>query len=247
MTGLQVVMPMAGLGRRFREVGIDIPKPLIEVDGMPMFERALASFPSGLTTSLTIVIRAQDDAEVGLNTLVSDAHPEANVVIVPHLTRGAAETALAARESLDADAPLVVMDCDIAFVSPEYLHMIREREDLDGLLLTFQSQDPRYSFVEVDDHGIARRTAEKIAISNRAIMGSYFFRRAADFIQIATQMVADGLASDVPELYMSAAMDRLIARGGRVGVAEGDFYCFGTPGELADYMRTGAPVNAMDR
>ena len=43
MTTLQVLMPMGGLGQRFRDVGVFTPKPLIEVGGIPMFKRALRS------------------------------------------------------------------------------------------------------------------------------------------------------------------------------------------------------------
>lgn len=38
MNKLNIVIPMAGLGRRFSKAGYDLPKPLIDVCGKPMIE-----------------------------------------------------------------------------------------------------------------------------------------------------------------------------------------------------------------
>lgn len=35
---LNIVLPMAGRGRRFHEAGYVIPKPLIEIHGIPMIK-----------------------------------------------------------------------------------------------------------------------------------------------------------------------------------------------------------------
>ena len=39
-------MPMAGEGKRYRDVGFTIPKPFIDVDGMPMVVRACKALPA---------------------------------------------------------------------------------------------------------------------------------------------------------------------------------------------------------
>ena len=39
------VMPMAGSGSRFKKYGYHTPKPLIKVNGEPMFIKAAKSFP----------------------------------------------------------------------------------------------------------------------------------------------------------------------------------------------------------
>ena len=120
MATLQVLMPMGGLGTRFRKVGITTPKPLIEVGGVPMFQRALASFaPWTGEKTVTVVVREDNDREFDLARQVVAAEPSADIVLLDHDTRGAVETCLEARDRLDPDQPLVIMDCDIAFDSPE--------------------------------------------------------------------------------------------------------------------------------
>ena len=114
--------------------------------------------------------------------------------------------------------------------------------DVDGLLLSFASTDPRYSFAEVGPDGLVVRTAEKRAISAAALMGAYFFTRAGDFVRAGEQLVREQLSSAMPEYYVSLAFNTLLASGARIGLVHGDFYCFGTPEELAAFVETGAPV-----
>jgi NDP-sugar pyrophosphorylase family protein len=246
MATLQVLMPMGGLGTRFRKVGVLTPKPLIEVDGLPMFQRALRSLgPWTGDKTVTVVVRADNDREHGLTQRVLAAEPSASIVLLDHDTRGAVETCLEARDHLDPDQPLVIMDCDIAFDSPEYFRVLQaavEQRDVDGLLLSFHSTEPRYSFAEVGPDGRVVRTAEKQAISSDALMGVYSFTSARVFLEAAERLVERQIDAAMPEYYVSLVFNELIDAGRPVGLVRGDFYCFGTPEELARYEETGAPV-----
>jgi NDP-sugar pyrophosphorylase family protein len=239
-------MPMGGLGTRFRKVGVTTPKPLIEVGGVPMFQRALRSFDSWAgDKTVTVVVREDNDREHGLAQRVLAVQPSASIVLLDHDTRGAVETCLEARDRLDPDEPLVIMDCDIAFDSPEYFQVLQsavEQQDVDGLLLSFHSTEPRYSFAEVGPDGRVVRTAEKQAISTDALMGVYSFTSARVFIEAAERLVARQIDAAMPEYYVSLVFNELIASGRGVGLVRGDFYCFGTPEELARFEETGAPV-----
>jgi NDP-sugar pyrophosphorylase family protein len=246
MATLQVLMPMGGLGTRFRKVGVTTPKPLIEVDGGPMFQRALRSFePWQGEKTVTVVVREDNDREHGLAGQVVAAEPAARIVLLDHDTRGAVETCLEARDHLDPDQPLVIMDCDIAFDSPEYFRVLQaavDSRDVDGLLLSFHSTEPRYSFAEVGEEGTVVRTAEKQAISSDALMGVYSFTSARVFLEAADRLMERQIGATMPEYYVSLVFNELIDAGRRVGLVRGDFYCFGTPEELAAFEATGAPV-----
>lgn len=243
---LQVLMPMGGLGTRFRTVGVTTPKPLIEVDGAPMFRRALRSLdPWAGPRTVTVVVRTDDDTRHGLAARVREAEPSASVVLLDHDTRGAVETCLVARDQLDPDEPLVIMDCDIAFDSPDWFATMERavaRRQLDAVLLSFRSAEPRYSFAEVGEDGLVRRTAEKQAISTDALMGVYAFSTAHAFLEAADRLMERQIGAAMPEYYVSLVFNELIASGRRVGLAHGDFYSFGTPEELSAYLATGKPV-----
>lgn len=67
MFDLQILMPMGGVGDRFRRAGNATPGPLIDVLGVPMFKRALSSFdPLDANLKITVVIREDHEREFGL-------------------------------------------------------------------------------------------------------------------------------------------------------------------------------------
>lgn len=239
MAQYQVLMPIGGLGSRFAKEGYTTPKPLIEVDGKAMFMKALDSF-SGLTdVDHIFVIRKDQDDQYDLANQIHQRLPDAKIAIMDHDTRGAVESAMIARDLIDENIPITIADCDIYFESKEYFDKIASNRDtgtIDGMLLTFESTDPRYSFVELDHSGKAIRTAEKVVISNHALLGGYFFKTGKLFKDLANEFISGGLG-DIKEFYVSQLFNILIAKGGTVEIANIDvMHIFGTPEELNAYL-----------
>ena len=44
MNKIQLIIPMSGIGKRFIDAGYEDPKPLIEVDGLPIIEHVINLF-----------------------------------------------------------------------------------------------------------------------------------------------------------------------------------------------------------
>lgn len=238
-------MPMAGAGSRFVKAGYSIPKPLIPVDGVPMFQKALSSISDiEAQKDYFFIIRQENVDKQRLDKLIKDALPEANIVVVPKLTNGAAETALAAETSLNPNDALIVMDCDIWFKSKGYKETVEEslkepHGDL-GVLLTFTSEDPRYCYVSLDDNNLVTDIVEKKVISNHAVTGAYFFSSANLFVDAGTYLLKKPLNSDVPEYYLSSVYKLLVDQGLRIKATTVDeFASFGTPEELSHYKSAG--------
>ncbi len=236
-------MPLGGLGSRFAQAGFDLPKPLIEVDGQPMFQKALSSLVDiDVPKNYLFVIRQEHVDNQKLDELIMRVLPEANVIIIPEVTRGAAETALAAKDQLDPQAGLIVMDCDLWFKSSSYDQMVMDSlggsSSISGGLITFESSEPRYSYAEVGDNDMVVRTAEKVVISTHAITGAYYFATAQDFIDSAEVLISRPVDEKMPEYYMSLLYNILINEGKRIQAAYVDEYAsFGTPEELAVYSK----------
>jgi dTDP-glucose pyrophosphorylase len=242
MRGLQILMPMAGLGSRFANAGYELPKPLIPVDGMPMFRKALSSVANiKASKRFYFVIRQQHVDEQQLGQLIRDALPEANIIVLPEMTRGAAETALAAAPQLDLDDGLIIMDCDLWFQSASYDHMVEaalnEANEIAGGLLTFTADNPRYSYAKFGDDNIVTETAEKQVISDHAITGAYFFAAARQFTESAEVLLAQPINDNMPEYYLSLLYNILISGGKKIQAATVDeFASFGIPEELEQYQ-----------
>lgn len=240
---VQILMPMGGLGSRFSEQGYKIPKPLIEVDRMPMFMKALQSFKNLDNPSYIFVLRKDQVEKYSLDEQIRNELPNAKISILDHDTRGAVETCLIAKEHINDSAALIVADCDIYFESTEYFLKVN-KPGIDGLLLTFESSDPRYSYAELAEDGRVRKTAEKIVISNRAILGGYFFKSGALFKTLANEFLSNELPEDLNEYYVSHLFNILLEQNGVVEIANVDTkHIFGTPEELNEYLKNESKNN----
>lgn len=234
---ITVLMPMGGLGQRFFDAGYTTPKPLIDVDGSPMFLRALESFPADWDIQSVFVVRKDHDERYDLKHLIKENLPTAQVSILENNTRGTVETCLNAAELIEPDEPVIIADCDIRFHSEEYCEKV-ESGRYDGMLVGFRSSDPRYSYAELDDAGLVRRTAEKVPISDHALLGGYYFGAGKLFLDIAHRFVEQGLSeSGLKEFYVSHLYNMLLQDDKSIGYADVDDYdIWGTPEELQRYL-----------
>lgn len=235
-TEITVLMPMGGLGQRFVDAGYATPKPMIDVEGAPMFIRALESFPSDWKIRHVFVIRQDQESAFGLTDLIRRACPDARIAVLDHDTCGAVETCLIAKDLISPDQPIVIADCDTRFHSTAYREEV-ESDAFDGVLVGFESTDARYSYAELDEAGVVVRTAEKVPISSHALLGGYYFRSGGLFLSLAERFVSAGLGGSLKEFYVSHLYNLLLQEGGRVGFAAADWFdIWGTPEELAVYL-----------
>lgn len=242
MRSLQILMPMGGLGQRFRDEGYEVPKPLIEVEDRAMFLKALASFDVyGGEKEYIFVVRQDAEDEYGLASKIKELVPDANIAMLKKNTRGAVETCLLARKFIKPDLPLVIMDCDFTFTSTNYFTKVSEltkNSVYDGVLLSFDSDCDRYSYARLNDAGEVVETAEKRVISNHALAGAYCFASGQIFLDGADILMKKSIDGDMNEYYISLLYNVLLSQGRRIALAKVDtFNSFGTPQELAIYLR----------
>ncbi len=233
---------MAGEGSRFAKAGWTTPKPLIELRGVPLFMRAINSVAlEGVDMKYSFIVRQEHIDNQGIDKLIKDIQPDANVFSVLKTTRGAVETCLVAESAIDDEDAIVVMDCDLEFRSVCYNKLVSAALSVPanqadgGALVSFDSDNPRYSYALVDNEGRVMRTAEKEPISNHALCGAYFFGSGRDFKRIAHQLLDDGTQGKA-EFYVSLLYNYLLAEGKVVRLATmEEYYSYGTPEELLAY------------
>ena len=237
-------MPMAGEGSRFAKAGWTTPKPLIELQGVPLFQRAIGSVAiDGVDMKYSLIVRQEHIDNQHIDVLIKELLPEARVFSVLKTTRGAVETCLVAEEAIEDEDAVVVMDCDLEFRSSRYNELVSDALSVSadqadgGALVSFESNNPRYSYAQIDAGGRVLRTAEKEPISNHALCGAYFFGSGKDFKRIAHQLLEDGTRGKA-EFYVSLLYNYLLAEGRTVRLASmEEYYSYGTPEELLTYSR----------
>lgn len=236
-------MPMAGEGSRFANAGWITPKPLIELKGMPLFKRAISSVSDDdIKMKYSFIVRQEHIEKYGIDNGIKSFLPEANVFSVMKTTRGAVETCLIAESAIEDEDAVIVMDCDLEFRSKKFLEIIKSTlsqtaENANGgALVSFESQEAKYSYAQLDENGLVCRTAEKEVISNHALCGAYFFSTGRRFKEIAHQLLNEPEFKK-PEYYVSLLYNYMLTNGEKVQLAPmEEYYSYGTPEELQKYL-----------
>lgn len=238
--GLQVVIPMAGLGSRFSNAGYSKPKPFIDVLGKTMIEQVMDNLGTSNSRFILIARSEHLDAEAEVRDNL-EAFPNVSFSPIDFVTEGAACTVLTARRQLDLDAPLLTANCDqiVDFNCSAFIQDAIDR-GLDGSILVFrdENKDPKWSFARTNAEGFVEEVREKVAISDLATVGLYYFKRASDFVFNAIDMIAKNDRVN-NEFYVCPVYNYLIKDGKKIGVyfvkAE-DMHGIGTPDDLNAYI-----------
>jgi len=185
---MKIVIPMAGEGSRFASVGYDKPKPLIDVNGKPMIGVVTENLK--FDAEYIFLVRKKHLEAFDLEKIISSLVCKYKIVNVDSLTEGAACTVLLAKEYINTDESLLIVNSD-QFVeySSENFKLLMDFSVVDGIILTFVDNDKKWSFVRQDDTGKIVEVAEKKPISNIATAGAYYFRKGRDFVKYAEQMI----------------------------------------------------------
>lgn len=243
MRPLHIIMPMAGEGSRFKDAGWTTPKPLIILHGKPLFLHAIDSVKiEDVQIKYSFIVRQEHIDEYQLDQKIKEILPNANIFSVQKTTRGAVETCLKAESAIKADDGIIVMDCDLEFRSNTFNRCIKKilLNPIDkvngGILVSFESNNPRYSYAEVDDNNNVIRTAEKQVISNHALCGAYFFSTGKGFLSAAYRLMNEP-HFDKSEYYVSLLYNYLLKNREMVSLASmEEYFSYGTPEELKRYL-----------
>lgn len=225
---------MAGRGSRFYRNGFPLPKPLIEIHGRPFFYWAVRSVEKNtFCADITFVILQEHVDQFRLDSVIRQYWPEARFVILPDVTEGAAVTAAKGIAQLPKEEPILFNDCDHLFRSCAFADFCREDTaegaEVAGALLTFESDNPAYSYLQYDDAGSVARTIEKVVASKDAICGAYYFKNRAEF-EKAYSAYLD--RCEYREFFLSGVYNMAIEQGKKVIGLSTDFHLsFGTPEE----------------
>ncbi len=234
MKKLHLIMPMGGRGYRFFKDGFIMPKPLIELEGKPFFYWAVQSVKKFVELEdLRFVVLQEHVEQFQIDRIILKYYPEAIITVIPEVLPGAVLTCLEGVKVFSDDQPILFNDCDHMFLCREFYDFCREADfsAVDAGLLTFPSDEAKFSFVQMDDTGRITGTVEKQVVSNLAICGAYYFKNAALFQQAAERYLQ---ACSYEEFFVSGVYNVLAGQGAALRAFATDVHLsFGTPEEYA--------------
>lgn len=235
---MNVLIPMAGRGSRFQKAGYTFPKPLIDVNGMPMIQRVVDNL--NIDANYIFVVQKEHREQYHLDTMFKLFVPKFTVVETDGVTEGAACTVLLAKEHINNDLPLLMANADqlIEWNSNEFMYKMQEQKS-DGCIITFTSAHPMFSFAKADDEGTVSEVAEKNPISNQATTGHYYWTKGSDFVKYAEQMISQNKRVN-NEFYVCPVYNEALNDGKLIKTYHIEkMWSLGTPEDLNHYLTHG--------
>ena len=216
-----IVIPMAGLSRRFTRAGYDKPKFMLPVEkGLNLFQASLLSFEKYFTEDQFMFLFSNQTVngdlilkwanQVGLK----DCHIK--LVGLNQTTRGQAETVYKGLEKIDCayDDELLIFNIDTIY--KDFVKFPSKTNYLD----VTKMPGNHWSFVlpNKNQKNIASKVVEKCRISNLCSVGLYGF----ESINFYKKLFLDHLqkAKDQSELYVAPLYQDIIDGSGLVHFRE---------------------------
>jgi choline kinase len=231
---LNVLVPMAGEGSRFKEKGYNVPKPLININGKLMIQHVVESL--NLDANFIYVVQKSHNLQYNLNTMLNLITPNCKIVEVDGLTEGAVCSTLIAKELFDNKNPLMIVNSDqfIEWNSSNFYYKMNEA-NIDGGVVTFDSSETKWSYVKISD-GYVIETAEKNPISNDATVGIYYWKKGSDYVKSAENMISKNIRVN-NEFYICPVYNEAINDGKLFAPYKvNKMWGLGTPEDLKFYL-----------
>ncbi len=241
MSKINIVIPMAGLGSRFANVGYEKPKPFIDVDGKSMIVRVLDNLNYPDANYILIARKEHLQKEKELVGKIENEY-NAKFIGIDKLTEGTACTVLYARKYINNEFPLLIANSDqiVDMSIPDFINDCFDR-GLDGSILTFRDLElnPKWSFAKLNDNNLVTEVKEKEAISEFATVGIYLFNKGSEFVDSAIDMIIENDRVN-NEFYTCPVYNYLIKDGAKIGIYDIEFsnmHGIGTPEDLEAYLK----------
>lgn len=240
---INIVIPMAGAGSRFSKNGFVNPKPLIDILGRPMIEIVVNNLRPRRAHRFIFICQRSHVVKFSLREKLKKYSPKCIIVEIDGITDGSACTVLKALDYINNKDQLMIANSD-QYIDADinlYLDDIVNR-NLNGSIMTMTAQDPKWSFVDLDDSGFVSRVAEKEVISSHATVGIYNFMNGSDFVSAASEMI-DANERVNGEFYVAPSYNKLIAGGFKCGIYNiGNdqgigMHGLGTPDDLSSFLK----------
>ena len=234
---MNIVLPMAGKGSRFKKAGYTDSKPFVDVNGKPMVYRAIEhlNFVFDEKFKFILICLREDYVRYDFSKFQDCiGHNKYDIVVLDELTEGAAQTVLKVKEFINNDVPLLIFNSD-QLIHYNSLDTYKYMEDFDGGIPCFYGEGTEWSYAKTED-GFVTEVAEKVEISNNATAGYYYWKMGSDFVKYAEQMIEENSRTN-GEFYVAPVYNWAIKDGKKIVINIVDKVTqLGTPKYLEEYL-----------
>lgn len=209
---MNIIIPMAGMGKRMRPHTLITPKPLLPIAGKPIVKRLVEDILSTVNVkikTISFIIGPTFGKEVEeMLVAIADSFDAEGVICYQKETLGTAHAILCAKEQLEG--PVFIAFADTLFDAKFSIDT-----EKDAIIWTQKVADPSaYGVVQIDDNGRIIDFVEKPKefVSDLAIIGVYYFKDGAN-LRKELEYLVDNNIMEGGEYQITNAMENMRAKG----------------------------------
>jgi NDP-sugar pyrophosphorylase family protein len=243
---MQIIIPMSGFGERFRRVGYEVPKPLIEIEGKPIIAHVIDLFPGESNFVFVCNEDHLQNKNYDMEDILKKYCPTGRIVgIAPHKL-GPVHAVNQVENIIDLSEPTIVNYCDFSCLW-DWNHFKNYviKSGCDGAIPSYKGFHPHslgttnYAYIK-EKNGIISDIQEKQPFTDNrmeeyASSGTYYFASAQIMFESFEKMIDKKLSLN-GEYYVSLAYKILLESSNSVMVYPlQHFMQWGTPEDVHEY------------
>ena len=239
-----VMIPMAGEGSRFKAEAYTLPKPLIPVSNRPMFVQAARDLPH--PDRYRFILRRDMQGVDDLKQAIQKYFTNADILVLNGPTDGQASTCLLGLEGIDEQLPLTIGACDNgAIYDSKAFQDLMQDTDTDVIVWVMRGHlgairyPEMYGWVEADKGRVIAVSVKRPLsdpTTDPIIIGTFTFKRAADYKDIAIKLMQQEDNKINGEYYVDSTINQAIELGLTCKIFGIDHYLgWGTPDDLSTF------------
>jgi glucose-1-phosphate thymidylyltransferase len=224
---MNIIIPMAGLGKRMRPHTLTTAKPLIPVAGKPVVERLVEDITKVCgekINEIAFVISPAFGKEVENNLLSIAKNQDAKGSIWYQ------KEALGTAHAIMCAAPVITGKTVVAFADTLFKADFKMDTDHDGVIWVQKIENPsQFGVVKIDEQNFITDFVEKPKefVSDLAIIGIYYFKDG-DYLKSELQYLLDNNIMDKGEYQLTNALENMKRKGTKF-----------VPGKVSEWLDCG--------
>jgi NDP-sugar pyrophosphorylase family protein len=243
---MHIIVPMSGMGKRFIEAGLKMPKPLIMVDGKPIIEHVCNLFPD--EDKFTFICNSTHLANTNIRKVLQSIKPNANIVEIQNHNKGPVYAVSLVKDLIEDDEEVIINYCDFGtyWDYKDFLKHTRER-NADGAIPSYKGFHPHmlgntnYAFMRDKQQWMLEIKEKETFTSNRmdeyASNGTYYFKKGS-YVKKYFQELMDKNINIKGEFYVSLTYNLLIENGLKISIYKIQHMLqWGSPQDVEEYNR----------
>jgi capsule biosynthesis phosphatase len=235
---MNIIIPIGGIGKRFKLENYNEPKPLIKIFGKQMIFHLIDNLKINSIDNL-IIIYNKELNNFNFNNLLKNRYPNILLIELNKQTEGSVETILFGLNFIDnilLKNKTIILDCD-TFYKTDILSIYRNQPNNSVFYTINNNILPIYSYIIFNSDNIITEIKEKEKISDNANTGCYCFENGIILKKYCEYIIHNNIRYN-NEYYMSCVINQMI-NNDHIFIANllqnEDVNCVGTPLQLKIY------------